>query len=255
MSDPSGKVDPIHQFVVIPMTEGWNIAGYDINFNNSALWMVIAAVVSITLLTIGMRKNAMIPGRTQMAAELFYEFISKTLNENTGVKGRPYFPFVFTIFTFVLTCNVMGLVPHSFTPTSHLIVTAALSVMIFVTVIGLGVYNHGLKWFSMFVPSGVPWLLMPFIIALELISFFVRPLTHSIRLFANMMAGHMMLKIIIGFSVTFASAGSFWVVFSLFPAAFDAVMLAFELFIAGLQAYVFAILTCIYLKDAIEIHH
>ena len=247
--------DPIHQFVVTPIGEPLELFGYDVSFTNSSLWMVIAAVFSITLLTIGMRKNLMIPGRTQMAAELFYEFISKTLNENTGVKGRPYFPFVFTIFTFILTCNVLGLIPHSFTPTSHLIVTAALSVTIFVSVIGLGVYNHGLKWFSMFVPSGVPWILMPFIIALELISFFVRPLTHSVRLFANMMAGHMMLKIIIGFSVTIASAGSFWTLFGLFPAAFDAIMLAFELFIAGLQAYVFAILTCIYLKDSIDIHH
>ncbi len=247
--------DPIHQFVVVTIGKPLELAGYDISFSNSALWMVIAAVVSITLLTLGMRKNALIPNRAQMAAELFYEFISKTLNENTGIKGRPYFPFVFTIFTFVLTCNVLGLIPHSFTPTSHLIVTGILAITIFVTVIGLGVYNHGLKWFMIFVPSGVPWILLPFIIALELVSFCVRPLTHSVRLFANMMAGHMMLKIIIGFSVTMASAGSFWIVFGLFPAAFDAVMMAFELFVAALQAYVFAILTCIYLKDSIELHH
>ncbi len=255
MSDPTGKVDPIHQFVIVPITENWNIAGYDINFTNSSLWMVIAAVVSITLLTIGMRKKALIPTRGQMAAEIFYEFISKTLNENTGKKGRPYFPFVFTIFTFVLAANVLGLFPHSFTPTSQLIVTGALAILVFVTVIVLGVYNHGLKWFSMFVPHGVPWWLMPFIIALELVSFFVRPLTHSVRLFANMMAGHMMLKIIIGFSVTAASAGWIGVAFGLLPAAFDAIMLAFELFVAGLQAYVFAILTCIYLKDSVDLHH
>lgn len=247
--------DPIHQFVVEPIGKSIELAGYDVSFTNSSLWMVIAAVVSIALLTIAMRKKAVIPGRAQMAAEVFYEFISKTLNENTGAKGRPYFPFVFTIFTFVLSANVLGLLPHSFTPTSHLIVTASLSVTVFLAVIGLGVYNHGLKWFSMFVPSGVPWLLLPFIIALELISFFVRPLTHSVRLFANMMAGHMMLKIIISFSVTMASAGGAWALFGLFPAAFDAIMLLFELFIAGLQAYVFAILTCIYLKDSLELHH
>ena len=249
--------DPIHQFVIQPACEQcvFDIAGYDVTFNNSALWMVIAAVVSIVLLTLGMRKNAMIPGRAQMAAELFYEFMYKTLNENTGKKGRPYFPFVFTIFTFILSANVLGLFPHSFTPTSHLIVTGALALTVFFTVIGLGVYNHGLKWFTIFVPHGVPWWLMPFIIALEMLSFFVRPLTHSVRLFANMMAGHMMLKIIIGFSVMAASAGGAWALFGLLPAMFDVLMMMFELFVAGLQAYVFAILTCIYLKDSVDLHH
>ena len=247
--------DPIHQFVIEPISNPMDIAGYDITFTNCSLWMVIAAIVSITLLTVAMRKNAMIPGRAQMAAELFYEFVSKTLDENTGKKGRPYLPFVFTIFTFILSANVLGLLPHSFTPTSHLIITGALALMVFISVIGLGIYNHGLKFFSMFIPPSVPWWLMPFIIALELVSFFVRPLTHSVRLFANMMAGHMMVKIIIGFSVTAASAGGAWALFGLFPAAFDAIMLAFELFVAGLQAYVFAILTCIYLKDSVDIHH
>ncbi|MFP4098565.1 MAG: F0F1 ATP synthase subunit A [Alphaproteobacteria bacterium] len=246
--------DPVHQFVIKNIAE-INIAGYDVSFTNSALWMVIAGVTSATLLTLGMRKKEMIPGRAQMAVELFYEFMSKTLNENTGKKGRHYFPFVFTIFTFVLFCNVLGLLPYSFTPTSQIIVTGALALMVFIAVIALGVYNHGLRFFSIFIPHGVPMWLMPFIIALELVSFFVRPITHSVRLFANMMAGHMMLKIIIGFSVTAASAGGLWAVFGLFPAAFDVLMLMFELFVAGLQAYVFAILTCIYLKDSIDIHH
>ena len=246
--------DPIHQFVIIPIKE-IEFAGYDLSFTNSSLWMVIAGVVSATLLTIAMRRKTMIPGRAQMAAELFYEFVSKTLNENTGKKGRPYFPFVFTIFTFILSANVLGLLPYSFTPTSHLIVTGVLSLIVFSSVIGLGVYNHGLKFFSIFVPPNVPWLLLPFIVILELVSFFVRPLTHSVRLFANMMAGHMILKIIIGFSVTAASAGGAWALFGLFPAAFDVLMLMFELFVAGLQAYVFAILTCIYLKDSVDIHH
>jgi F-type H+-transporting ATPase subunit a len=249
--------DPIHQFVVIPLCEdcNWNLAGYDIDFTNSSLWMVIAAVFSITLLTLGMRKKAMIPGRSQMAVEVFYEFISKTLNENVGTKGRHYFPFVFTIFTFILTSNVLGLLPHSFTPTSHLIVTGALAVMVFVTVIGFGIYNHGLRFFSLFLPPNVPWWLMPVIIILEVMSFFVRPLTHCVRLFANEMAGHMMLKIIIGFAVTAASAGGAWALLGLFPVLFDVGLLMFELFVAGLQAYVFAILTCIYLKDSVDIHH
>ena len=156
---------------------------------------------------------------------------------------------------FILSANVLGLLPYSFTPTSHLIVTGVLSLIVFSSVIGLGVYNHGLKFFSIFVPPNVPWLLLPFIVILELVSFFVRPLTHSVRLFANMMAGHMILKIIIGFSVTAASASGAWALFGLFPAAFDVLMLMFELFVAGLQAYVFAILTCIYLKDSIDIHH
>lgn len=245
---------PIHQFVVktiIPL----EISGYDVSFTNSSLWMVISALTMIIFMTVAMRRNAMIPGRLQVAAELFYEFVSKMLNENTGKKGRPYFPFVFTIFSFILMSNILGLFPYAFTPTSHLIVTGLLSLAVFFAVIGLGIYNHGFKFFSIFVPNGVPWWLFPLILPLELTSFCVRPITHSVRLFANMMAGHMMLKIIIGFSVTAASAGGAWAVLGLFPAAFDVIMIMFELFIAGLQAYVFAILTCIYLKDSLEIHH
>jgi len=245
---------PIDQFVIKPIAE-IEFSGYDVSFTNSSLWMVIGAVVSVIFLTYGMRKAAMVPGRFQMAVEILYEFVSKMVNENIGKKGRPYFPFIFTLFMFILMGNVLGLLPYSFTYTSHLIVTIALALLIFVMSIGFGVYNHGLKFFTLFLPAGVPWWLVPFVVPLELISFSVRPLTHSVRLFANMMAGHMILKIVIGFAISAASLGGFWVVLGAFPAFFNVVMMLFELLVAGIQAYVFAILACVYLKDSVELHH
>ncbi|MGN7438527.1 MAG: F0F1 ATP synthase subunit A [Alcanivorax sp.] len=245
---------PIDQFVIKPIAE-IEFSGYDVSFTNSSLWMVIGAVVSVIFLTYGMRKAAMVPGRFQMAVEILYEFVSKMVNENIGKKGRPYFPFIFTLFMFILMGNVLGLLPYSFTYTSHLIVTIALALLIFVMSIGFGVYNHGLKFFTLFLPAGVPWWLVPFVVPLELISFSVRPLTHSVRLFANMMAGHMILKIVIGFAISAASLGGLWVVLGAFPAFFNVVMMLFELLVAGIQAYVFAILACVYLKDSVELHH
>ena len=217
--------------------------------------MVLGAIVSITFLTLAMRRNAMIPGRLQMCAEIVYEFVSKMVNENIGSKGRKYFPFIFTLFIFILMGNILGLVPWSFTYTSHLIVTISLAGLIFLMTIGFGVFNHGLKFFSMFLPPGVPWWLVPFIVPLEVISFFVRPITHSVRLFANMMAGHLILKIVIGFAITAAAAGGAWALFGIFPTLFNVIMLAFELLVAGIQAYVFAILACVYLKDSVDLHH
>lgn len=249
---------PIDQFVVKPLIEnadGFVIAGYDLTFTNSALWMFIAAFVSTLFFAVAIRKTAMVPGRLQMTAELLYEFVSKMVNENIGSKGRQYFPFVFTLFMFVLMGNILGLLPYSFTYTSHLIVTAALALFIFVMSIAIGLYNHGFKFLSLFLPPGVPWWLVPFIVPLELVSFFVRPLTHSVRLFANMMAGHLILKIVIGFSITAASAGGMWFVLGIFPALFNVVMMMFELLVAGIQAYVFAILACVYLKDSVDLHH
>ncbi len=245
---------PIDQFVIKPIAE-MHVTGYDLSFTNSSLWMVIGAVLSALFLSIAMNKNAMIPGRLQMSAELLYEFVSKMVNENIGKKGRPYFPFVFTIFMFILMGNVLGLLPYSFTYTSHLIVTSVLAVLIFILSIGFGIRNHGLKFFSLFLPAGVPWWLIPFVVPLELISFFVRPITHSVRLFANMMAGHLILKIVISFAIAAASAGGAMVVLGIFPALFNVVMLMFELLVAGIQAYVFAILACVYLKDSVELHH
>ncbi len=246
--------DPIHQFVIQPLAE-INVAGYDVSFTNSSLWMSIAAITSTLFLTMAMRRKSMVPGRLQMTAELVYEFVSKMVNENIGKKGKQFFPFIFTLFVFILMGNVLGLLPYSFTFTSHLIVTAFLAVFIFLMVIGFGLFNHGLKFFSLFLPAGVPWWLVPFIVPLELISFFVRPLTHSVRISCNMMAGHLILKIVIGFAISAASLGGLWVMLGVFPVLFNVIMMMLELLVAAIQAYVFAVLACVYLKDSVELHH
>ncbi len=250
--------DPIHQFVITPLMGEENsfiVAGYDLSFTNSALWMFIAVAVSTLFLSVAMRKSEMVPGRMQMGAEMLYEFVSKMVNENIGSKGRQYFPFVFTLFMFILMGNILGLLPFAFTYTSHLVVTGFLAVLVFVMTIAFGVINHGIKFFGLFLPAGLPWWLVPFVLPLELISFFVRPITHSVRLFANMMAGHMILKIVIGFAITAASAGGLWVLLGIMPVLFNVVMMLFELLVAGIQAYVFAILACVYLKDSVDLHH
>lgn len=248
------STNPVDQFVVrelIPVKLG----GLDLSFTNSSLWMVIAAFVAITFLSYAMRRHSVIPGRAQMMAEMLYEFVGRMVHENIGKKGRAYFPLVFTVFTFILVGNILGLLPNSFTFTSHLIVTAALALFIFFTVIFFGFYNHGLKFFSLFLPPHVPWWLVAFIVPIEVISFFVRPLTLSVRLFANMMAGHLILKVVVGFAVAAASMGAAWSLLGLFPVLINVALLIFECLVAVIQAYVFAILSCVYLRDAVELHH
>lgn len=248
---------PVDQFVVKPLFEGSRIivSGMDFSFTNSALWMVIGAIVSTMFLTIATGRHAMVPGRLQMMAELLYEFVGKMVNENIGSEGRRYFPFVFTIFVFVLMGNVLGLLPYSFTYTSHLIVTGALALMIFFAVIIFGLKNHGTHFFSLFLPPGVPMVLVPLILPIELISFFVRPMTLSVRLFANMMAGHIVLKVVASFGVMAATAGGAYLLVAVFPILVNAIMMIFECLVAFIQAYVFALLACVYLKDSVELHH
>jgi len=245
---------PIHQFVVIPLAP-LEIAGIDVSFTNSSLWMLISAVVSIVFLSMAMRRKAMIPGRLQITAELLYEFVGKMVQENIGKDGRQYFPFIFTLFVFILTGNLLGLFPYAFTYTSHLIVTGVLALLVFFMVIGFGLYNHGLKFFRLFLPPNVPWWLVGFIIPIEIISFFVRPLTLSVRLFANMMAGHIILKVVVGFAVSAASMGVAWAALGVFPVLINVGLIMFELLVAVIQAYVFAILSCVYLKDSVDLHH
>lgn len=225
------------------------------SFTNSSLWMVLAAFTSIIFLTIAMQRKAMIPGKLQMSAEMIYEFVSKMVSDNIGKNGRQYLPFIFTLFMFVLMGNVLGLLPYSFTFTSHLSVTATLAVAIMVMTIVFGLFNHGLKFFSIFLPPNVPWWLVAFIVPIEVLSFFVRPVTHSVRLCANMMAGHLILKVVLGFAVAAASMGGAWAILGIFPVLIDVALLMFELLVAGIQAYVFAILACVYLKDSVELHH
>lgn len=239
--------DPLHQFEITPLIP-LQIAGIDVSYTNSALWMTIAVVTSILFMLIATRKPAMVPGRAQVMAEGMYEFIAGMVRDNIGSKGREYFPMIFTIFMIVLMGNMLGMIPYSFTYTSHIAVTMGLALAIFLFVTILGFVKHGFHFFSLFCPAGVPWALKPLIIPIEILSYLIRPVTLSVRLFANMMAGHLMLKVFAGFSVAMG------VGLGILPMFFNVALIGFEFLIAFLQAYVFTILSCIYLKDAIELH-
>lgn len=246
--------NPVEQFVITPLID-IELGSVDLSFTNSALWMLFGLVLSMTFLSIATGRKSVIPGRMQVLAEVLYEFIAKMVRDNIGPKGKKYFPFIFTLFVFILMGNLLGLLPKSFTYTSHLAVTGALALTVFFAVIIFGFINYGLKFFSLFVPSGVPWWILPIVIPIEVISFFVRPLTLCVRLFANMMAGHIMLKIIAGFSVAASGMATWGFLVGFAPAFISILMLAFELLVALIQAYVFAILACVYLKDSVDLHH
>ncbi len=247
--------DPLHQFVIKPLINLPDPGGLNLDFTNSSLWMTVAVVLSISAMTIAIRKKALVPGRVQLVAELYYQFVSNMIQENIGPEGRRYFPFVFTIFTVVLMGNLLGMFPTAFTYTSHIAVTASLALLVFFVVIIFGFVRHGFHFLSLFFPPGVPIFVLPIMTPIEIISFLSRPVTLSMRLFINMLAGHLMLKVIAGFSVGLASIGVFGILGGLGPMLFNVAFIGFEIFIACLQAYVFAILTCIYLKDTIEIAH
>lgn len=246
--------DPIKQFVIKPIVP-FEIAGVDLSFTNSSLWMVIAAVTSAAFLLFATRKRAMIPDRLQAASEGLYEFIASMIKDNTGPEGRRYFPFIFTIFMVVLMGNMLGLIPGSFTYTSHIAVTLGLAMLVFFAVTILGIINHGTHFFELFAPPGVPKPLLIIMVPIELASYMIRPFTLSFRLFANMMAGHLMLKVFAGFSTMMVAAGIGGVFLGFVPALFNVALYALELLVALLQAYVFAILTSIYLKDTLDIAH
>ncbi len=246
--------NPVEQFQIkaqIPL----EIMGIDVSFTNSALWMMIGIIVPTIYLLAATRRKAMHPNRLQAGAEILYSFIAKMVRDNIGVEGRKYFAFIFTLFLFILMGNLLGLVPYSFTYTSHLAVTGFLALSVFFMVIIFGLFKHGFKFFTLFLPAGVPWWLMGPIIIIEIISFFVKPITLSVRLFANMMAGHLILKVVAGFAIAAASMGTYGFLIGIFPALINVLLLAFEFLVAGIQAYVFAILACVYLKDTIELHH
>lgn len=217
--------------------------------------MAIAVVTSTVFLTMAMRRKALVPGRAQIFAESLYEFVASMIRENIGPKGRQYFPLIFTLFVVVFLGNALGLLPYSFTYTSHIIVNAALAFMIFLVVVAIGIGKHGAHFFHIFLPPGVPWWLTPLIIPIEVLSFLIRPVTLSVRLFANMIAGHIMLKVFAGFSAGMVAMGATGLALGILPMLFNSVLIGFELLIAFLQAYVFAILSCIYLKDTVEIGH
>jgi F-type H+-transporting ATPase subunit a len=241
-------IDPMHQFEIkrfIPI----EIFGVDFSFTNSALFMLIAVGLVSTFMIYAMRGHSLVPGRLQSMAELSYEFVANMVRENTGTEGMKYFPFIFTLFIFVLTLNMLGLVPYSFTVTSHIIVTFALALMVFLFVVIVGFARNGIGFLKLFVPSGVPLWLLPLITLLEFFSFLIRPISLSVRLFANMMAGHLMLKVFAAFVVALGLAVG-WA-----PLLFMVAFTALEVLVAFLQAFVFAVLTCIYLNDALHVHH
>jgi F-type H+-transporting ATPase subunit a len=245
---------PVEQFRIEPLIK-LAPAGIDISFTNSSLMMAIAVIGATAFLSLAMRRKSLVPDRAQAAAELCYSLVANMIRENIGEHGRQYFPLVFTLFCIVLLGNMLGMLPYSFTYTSHLVVTGALALMIFLTVIVIGFARHGPRFVKVCVPPDVPKFLLPLVIAIEIISFLARPVTLSVRLFANMMAGHLILKVFAGFSVMMASMGLAGFVGGLLPMLFNVVFIAFEFLIAFLHAYVFAILSCIYLKDTIEIEH
>ena len=240
------KHSPLEQFEIkelIPI----EIGGNDISFTNSALMMVIAVALIVLLMVVGTRKQAMIPGRWQAIAEMFYEFVANLIRDTVGNEGRKYFPFIFTLFMFILFGNMLGMVPYSFTFTSHIAVTFAMAIVVFLGVTILGFAKHGLHFFSFFVPPGVPIWMWPLMIPIEVISYLSRPISLAMRLFANMLAGHTLLKVFAGFVPALGAAG-------ILPLAFVGALTGLEMLIAFLQAYVFAILTCLYINDALHLH-
>lgn len=247
-------VDPLHQFVVQPLIP-LNIGGLDASFTNASLWMVVT-VVAITLFTmLGMGKGSMVPGRMQSVVEGFYTFIADMVRENAGHDAMRFFPFIFSLFMFIFFANMIGMLPIAFTVTSHIIVTFALAITVFVGVTLTGFIMHGPRFLKVFVPSGVPLALLPLVVAIEVISYFSRPISHSVRLFANMLAGHIMLKVFAGFVLTFMAMGAVGFVGMILPLFMIVALTALEFLVAALQAYVFTILTCMYLHDALHPGH
>jgi F-type H+-transporting ATPase subunit a len=247
--------DPIHQFEIHKLVTLGHVGEYEVAITNSAVFMAIIVVGVAALLLGASSARALVPARMQSIAELSYEFVADTIKASSGTEGMKFFPFVFTIFMFVLFANIIGLIPYAFTVTSHIIITATLALLVFLTVTVYGFYRHGLHFLKLFVPSGIPIAILPMIVFIEILSYLSRPVSHSIRLFANMLAGHITLKVFAGFVTLLAAWGVAGWVGAAIPLALVVALTALELLVAFLQAYVFAILTCIYLNDAIHPGH
>jgi len=254
-AEAAPAIDPIHQFNIVRLGEPFHIGGVDASFTNASLFMVIVLGLISVLMIIGTSAKAVVPGRIQSLAEMSYEFVANTVRSAAGDAGMRFFPLVFSLFMFVFFSNILGLVPYTFTVTSQIIVTFALAALVILTVLVYGFAKHGTHFLHLFVPSGVPAALMPFIVLIEVISFVSRPISLSVRLFANMLAGHITLKVFGGFITMMIGAGAIGVVAAALPMAAIVALTAFELLVAFLQAYVFTILTCVYLNDAIHPGH
>jgi F-type H+-transporting ATPase subunit a len=247
--------NPIEQFKIQDLTGSMNLGGYDISFTNSALFMG-ATVATITgILLLASSKRAMVPGRLQSVGEMWYSMIANMVENVLGKDGKPFFPLVFSLFSFVLIANMLGMFPYFFTVTSHVIVTVAMALFVVGLVVVVGIYKHGLGWFKLFVPSGVPIAILPFISLIEIISFLSRPISLGLRLFGNMLAGHIVLKVFAGFVVSLSALGFGGILGAIAPMAMAVALTALEFLVAFLQAFVFAILTCVYLNDALHTHH
>jgi F-type H+-transporting ATPase subunit a len=247
MSASGENHSPLEQFEIIPVVH-FEVGRVDLAFTNSSLAMVITIAVITLFLTLSVNTRSIIPSRVQLISELSYGFIAQLLKDTVGEQGRKYFPFVFTIFMFVLIGNMVGMLPYSFTFTSHIIVTFALAAIVFIGVTILGFAKHGMHFFSFFVIPGLPWYMLPLLIPIEVISYLSRPISLSVRLFANMLAGHTLIKVFAMFVITMPFYSG------VLPLAFIVALTGLEILIAFLQAYVFAILTCLYINDALHLH-
>lgn len=245
---------PLEQFAVKPLV-ALTAGDYDLSFTNASLFMVFTLALVWAFLTLGMRQSALIPGRWQAAVETLHEFVVGMVAENIGPKGLGYVPFIFSLFIFILFANLLGLLPFAFTVTSHLAVTAAFALFIFGLCLLIGFWKHGLHFFSLFVPPQTPVVLLPLIVLIEVISYLSRPLTLAVRLFANMTAGHILLKVFAGFIISLGLAGGAYTVLGILPLAMNVALFALELLVSVVQAYVFALLTCVYLNDSINLEH
>ena len=241
--------NPMTQFEVYRIGPEIKIGAFDVSFTNASLFMIVSSLAILIIFNLGSKKNTLLPNKLQLLAELSYTFVSKMISDTAGSKARPYFAFIFSLFMFVLFCNMFGMIPYTFTVTSHIIVTFMLASFIFIGVTIIGFSKHGFGYLKLFVPSGVPAILLPLIVVIEIISYLSRPVSLSVRLFANMMAGHTMMKVFGGFVISLGIVGG-WL-----PLSFSVALTGLEILVAFLQAYVFAILTCIYLNDALNLHH
>ena len=241
--------NPMSQFDVYRIGPEIKVGAFDISFTNASLFMIISSVSILLIFNLGSKRNSVLPNKMQLLTELSYTFVAKMISDTAGSKAKPYFAFIFSLFMFVLFCNMFGMIPYTFTVTSHIIVTFILASFIFIGVTIIGFIKHGFGYLKLFVPSGVPAVLLPLIVVIEIISYLSRPISLSVRLFANMMAGHTMMKVFGGFVISLGLVGG-WL-----PLSFSVALTGLEILVAFLQAYVFAILTCIYLNDALNLHH
>jgi F-type H+-transporting ATPase subunit a len=248
-------IDPIEQFNIEKIFTIGHIGNQEIAFTNSSAYMFGSVAVIALLMIGGVAAKQMVPGRLQSLAELAYEFVANAIRTTAGNDGMKFFPFVFSLFMLLSVSNIIGIVPYAFTISSHIIVTAALALLVFLTVVIYGFYKNGLKFLKIFVPSGIPIYILPLVVAIEIFSFFVRPVSHSVRLFANMLAGHITLKVFASFVTMLGAFGFLGWLGAMLPLALTVALTALELLVAFLQAYVFTILTCIYLNDAIHPGH